>query len=183
MSNYLKIDINPHDAALCGQLDVALCGRLNVTSCGQLNVASCGRLNVTSCGQLNVAPCGQLHCNVAPCSQAQLRFEATPGGQPQVRFEATPCGQPQLIYDVAQCGHTHSRSAYNGSKEILSLYQQIKSKYWPLEKNKRSSFEKNMQPLTINKKFNYFIFLSDNMALYYIDDDFVKKILRIAFIS
>jgi len=39
-----------------------------------------------------------------------------------------------------------------------------------------------MQPLTIDKKFNYIIFLSDNMALYFIDDDFVKKILYIAFI-
>ena len=39
-----------------------------------------------------------------------------------------------------------------------------------------------MQSLKINSKFNYIIFLSDNMALYFIDDDFVKKILRIAFI-
>ena len=85
---------------------------------------------------------------------------------------------------------THSGSknklAHYGYKEKLSQCQQyyiyIKSKYWLLEKKQKSSFEKKLQPLTMNNKFNYFIFLSDNMALYFIDDDLVKKLLHIAFI-
>ena len=106
--------------------------------------------------------------------------------------------------DAAQYGYTHLRPAHSGYnvnlthsgsknklarcgyKEKLSQYQQyliyIKSKYWLLEKKQKSSFEKKLQPLTMNNKFNCFIFLSDNMALYFIDDDLVKKLLHIAFI-
>jgi hypothetical protein len=76
---------------------------------------------------------------------------------------------------------THSGSknkfAQCANKEKLSRYQQ-----WLQEKDQKRSFEKNMRPLKINNEFNYIIFLSDKMALYYIDDDFVKKLLRIAFI-
>ena len=95
---------------------------------------------------------------------------------------ATPCG---YYIEAAQCGYKNKLTHY-GYKEIISQYQKyfsyIKAKLSLLEKEQKRSFEKKMQPLTSNKKFNYIIFLSDNMALYFIDDDFVKKLFHIAFI-
>jgi hypothetical protein len=48
-----------------------------------------------------------------------------------------------------------------------------------MEKNQKHFIENIMQP---HNKFNYIVFISNNMALYFFDDDLVKKLLRIAFI-
>jgi hypothetical protein len=108
-----------------------------------------------------------------------MQFDAAQCGY--LKFNATQCGC--VKYNAVQFKYTHLRSAYSGYKKKLSqclLY--MKSKFLLLGKEQKITFGKFMQSLTINNKINYFIFLSDNMALYFIDDDFVKKILRIAFI-
>ena len=105
-------------------------------------------------------------------------------------YDATQCGYKEemtLRYNetLIHCGSKNELTCSEYKKE-LSQYQQcllyiIKLKDSLLGKKPKSSFEKKMKPVTINRKFNYFIFLSDNMSLYFIDDDFVKKILHIAF--
>ena len=77
-------------------------------------------------------------------------------------IDAAECNHFEI--NAAECGHFDSDTAQCGC----------------FKNNKNNSFGKKMQPLT--KKFNYIIFLSNNLALYFIDDDFVKKMLYIAFI-
>jgi hypothetical protein len=159
MANYLNIDDNPHNSFLRPN-DSAPCGYY---------AAPCGQH--TRFGCFDAVPCGQ-----------HTRFRC---------FDAVPCGQHTRcgLFDSASKQHTqcgYKKKTTHKYKEKLSQYQQwlsyIKSKYWLPNKKQNGSLEKIIQPLPMNNKFNYFIFLSDNMALYFIDNDFVKKILRIAFI-
>ena len=167
MSNYLKIDDNPHNPCL---------RFLSYTLVPYEHL----HFDAAHCSHLNAALCSHLVFDAAQCSH--------------LSFYAVQCSH--LSFDAAQCGYTHSslRSsteykkylAHSGYKMKKSQLQRclsyIKPKYWLLERIQRTSFEKNIQPQTINNKFSYLIFLSDNMALYFIDDNLVKKILHIAFI-
>jgi hypothetical protein len=76
----------------------------------------------------------------------------------QFNFDAAQCSQ--LDFDAAQCGYFD----FDATQCWYFNYAAAQCGYKE------------------NNKFNYFIFLSDNMALYFIDDDLVKKILHIAFI-
>lgn len=79
---------------------------------------------------------------------------------------SAPCGH----IDAAQCSHFDYDTAQCGHFEFFSA------------QCSHFNYDAAQCGYKENNKFNYFIFLSDNMALYYIDDDFVQKLLHIAFI-